>query len=159
NAPFPVRQRIAVEAGGDLLFERGARNQIARELFDRELIEGEVSIEGIDHPVPVTPCVRTGRVLFVAIAVGITSEVEPVPAPALTEVGQVERAIDEPFPSVGARIRDERFDFFRTRRQTQEIETEPADERPSIGFGTRLDLLRFQTSENETIDGISHPAL
>ena len=58
-----VLQRIAVKAGGDLLLERGIREEVARELFDGELIEGLVPVHRIDHPVAVEVRIRPQRVV------------------------------------------------------------------------------------------------
>ena len=46
---------IAVEAAGDLLLQRRVRQHVARELLDREPIEGQVPIEGADDPVAPRP--------------------------------------------------------------------------------------------------------
>src|SRR5262249_9775457 len=54
-SPFLVDERIAVEAGGDLLRQRRAGEQIAGNLLDGELVEGEIAIQGIDDPVAVLP--------------------------------------------------------------------------------------------------------
>ena len=40
DAAFRVAAVIAVEPGGDLLVQGGVRQQVARQLLDRELVEG-----------------------------------------------------------------------------------------------------------------------
>ena len=55
GAALAVHLGEAAESGGDLLVERGMGEEIAGDLFDGELVEGEVAIEGIDEPVAVFP--------------------------------------------------------------------------------------------------------
>src|SRR5262245_15777225 len=83
DAAFAVGQRVAVEAGSDLLIHSRVREQIAGDLFNGELIEGQIAVERLDHPVAVTPRVRPHPVLFEAVAVGVTRQIEPVPRPLL----------------------------------------------------------------------------
>src|SRR5690606_12192130 len=90
-----VRERLAIEGRGDLLLRRGAGEQVACELLDRELIERQVFIEGANRPVAEHVSVGPGAIFFIAVTVGIASQVEPVPPPALAEVRRREEAIDE----------------------------------------------------------------
>ena len=46
---------LLTECGGDPLLESRARDQIASDLFDRELVKTLIAVEGIDHPVPIRP--------------------------------------------------------------------------------------------------------
>src|SRR5437763_1537432 len=73
---FDVHGRAAMETGGDLLVERRARQQVARNLLDRELIERHVGVEGADHPIAIRPD-RAVAVTLIAVAVGIAGGVEP----------------------------------------------------------------------------------
>ena len=75
------------------MIDAGVRQQIARELFDGELVEGQVAVERVHHPVAVFPDLA-GRVDGVAVGVGVTRDVEPRARPALTEVGRSEEAVD-----------------------------------------------------------------
>jgi hypothetical protein len=70
------------------------RQQIAGELFEGELVERQVAIEGLDDVVTIGPD-RARGVLFVTVAVGITRRVEPVPAPALPVMRRRKQAFDE----------------------------------------------------------------
>ena len=53
-----VELGVAVEAGGDPLLDCGAGEHVARELLDRKVAEGEIAVEGLDHPVAVSQAVR-----------------------------------------------------------------------------------------------------
>src|SRR5262249_5697617 len=90
DAAFLGGQRVAVDAVGDLLSQRGARQQVAGQLLDGELVERQVAIERADEPVPIAPGEWPAGVLFVAVTVGIAGQVEPVAAPALAIMRAVE---------------------------------------------------------------------
>jgi hypothetical protein len=60
-----------MEASGHALLEGRPRQQVAGELFDGELIEWQVAVEGLDDPLPKSPSVRPRRVFFVAIAIAV----------------------------------------------------------------------------------------
>ena len=58
-------------------------DEIAGQLQDRELVEGEITVEGVDHPLPVSP--HLAEVVEVdAVGIGVAGVVEPVPRPVLT---------------------------------------------------------------------------
>ncbi len=101
RAAFLVDEGVAVEGGGDPLRLGGVGKQIARELFDRELIEGEVVVEGLDDPVAERPHV-TVAVDGVSVGVGVAGLVEPVPAPALAVVRGRQQAVDESLDARGS---------------------------------------------------------
>src|SRR6185369_13066097 len=51
DAALLVEERVAVEAGGDELLAVGLRQHIASQLFDGELVEGQVAVQSVDDPV------------------------------------------------------------------------------------------------------------
>ena len=73
---FVVRQGVAVERGRGQLVVRRVRQQVAGELFDRELVERQVAVEGFDDPIAVRPNCARG-VVRVPRAVGVPGQVEP----------------------------------------------------------------------------------
>jgi hypothetical protein len=85
DAAFLVEERVAVEAAGDELVRRGVGQHVAGDLLDGEPVERQVRIERADHPVAIFPH-RPQSVLFVAVAVGVSGEVEPDARPALAVV-------------------------------------------------------------------------
>ena len=88
NATLTVEEGLAMKSSGKVLFGRRVRDQVAGDLLDGELIEGLVAIKGIDHPLAPHPGVATSIVFFITIRVGVTSLIQPVACPALTEMGR-----------------------------------------------------------------------
>ncbi len=70
GAAFAVEQVIPVECGGDELVVGGVREKVAGELFDGELVEGFVLVEGADHPVAPHP-LEGIAVLLEPVAIGV----------------------------------------------------------------------------------------
>src|SRR5262249_40760159 len=82
DAAFVVAGSVAVEAGGDQLLRCRVGQHVARDLLDDELVERQVAVERLEHPVAILPNLAPA-VDGVAIGIGATGEMEPVPAPAL----------------------------------------------------------------------------
>ena len=70
------RLQQPVVAGSDPLLERGVGQEVAGQLLGGEPVEGQVAVEGGDHPVAVAPH-RPRVVAVVAHAVGVADQVEP----------------------------------------------------------------------------------
>src|SRR5262245_13785789 len=90
---------IAVEGRGDALIERRVRQQIARQLFDYELIERLVPVERIDHPVAPGPGAAVA-VYLIAVRVGVTRGVQPSRRHTLAVTRACEQAVDDLFVSL-----------------------------------------------------------
>ena len=73
-----------------------------------------------------------------ALALAEADDVEPVPRPALAVMGRGEQAVDQPLVGVGVRVGDERLDLLGRRRQAEQVEGEPADQRAAVGLGRRI---------------------
>src|SRR5439155_24248531 len=56
---------------------------ISRNLLSNEPIVGLVLIKRVDHVVAITPYIRARLVRLKTVGVGVSCEVQPVPAPAL----------------------------------------------------------------------------
>src|SRR5204862_6163339 len=55
DAALGAGAMVAVKSGRDLFRQRRVRQQVAGDLFDRELIERHVAMERVDHPVAPSP--------------------------------------------------------------------------------------------------------
>ena len=103
----------------------GNGHQIAGKLLDHELVVREIAVVGVDHPIAPGVLIA-GKILFVAIAVGITGGVEPVPRPLFAEVRRGEQSIDLLFVGVGVLVAQEFVQFLRGRGQADQIERQLA---------------------------------
>ena len=75
-----------MHAGRDLLVASRFVEQITGELLDDKLVEGLIAIERVDDPIAVPPRVGAHVVSLVTERVGVTGEVQPMPAPTFTEM-------------------------------------------------------------------------
>src|SRR5688572_5961104 len=71
DAAFGVERRVAMEAGRQPLLKRRLAEQVPGQLLDRELVERQVAIDGVNDPVPIAPGLRPWLVIVVAVRVGI----------------------------------------------------------------------------------------
>ena len=69
----------------------------------------------------------------------------------------VEQAVDESFPGTRAVVTQEGGDLFGGRGQAGEIETDPADERSTIGGWRGRQPAGGQSGQNEAIDRCAAP--
>ena len=76
DAALLIEHVIAMKPRGDLLIQRGPRQQIPRDLLDGELIERHVRIERLDHPVPPRPQLAVA-IHLVAIRIRKPRRIQP----------------------------------------------------------------------------------
>ena len=101
---------------------------IAGELFAHEAVVGFVGVKAFDDPISVRPDVGTVGVLVVAIAFGVTGEVEPMLGPALPVTGGLEESVDEGFVCGGGWVVQEGVDFGGGWGESVEVEGRAPDE-------------------------------
>lgn len=159
HSTFLIGEGVSMEAGGDFLGEIRIGQEVAGELLDRELVEGKVPIDGVDDPVAVKVGIRAGGIFFVAIAIGVAGQVEPMAAPAFAKVWGSQELIDESGPTLRGRISGKGGGSFRGWGQAEEIQAEAADERARISFRRREHGFFFELGQDEMIDGIADPLL
>jgi len=99
-----------MKAGGDFLLECRAGQQIAGQLFDGELIERHVAIEGVDDPVAIQPDVAM-VVDVVAVGVGVAGQVEPFLRHPLAVAWRGKQAVDQALVGIGPVVGDEGIDL------------------------------------------------
>ena len=86
DAPLAVATMVAIEPGRDPLVEGWRRQQIAGELLDREPVERQIAVVGIDHPVAPPP--HDARAVgLIAAGVGVPGRVQPSAGQSLTDGG------------------------------------------------------------------------
>ena len=97
-----------------------------------ELVKRQVAVEGVHHPVAVSPGLgqlATGRAgLGVGVViVGVARHVEPVPSPALAVCRRIQEPVDNTIECDRRLIREERIDLVGRRREAGQAECRPAD--------------------------------
>ncbi len=148
----------AVEAGGHLLLERGAREQVPRQLLDGELVERLVAIEGVDHPVAVAP--HLSEIVEVdAVGVGIAGSVQPVAGPVLPPVRGSQQFVHQLLVSIGRLVRHKRTHHRRIGRQSGQVQTQAAGQGLAIGLGCWRKALGLQARQNESVHRVASPGL
>ena len=165
RAALVGRHVAAVEATGDLIVEEFGRrrvgavlDQVAGELQDRERIEGEVAVEGVDHPLPVGP--HLAIVVEVdPVRVGVAGVVEPVTAAVLAPFLSCQQRVDESLVGVCRGIGHEGFHDRGFGRQAGEIEGHAAGQRAAVGFRGRLKTGSLEAGEDEAVDRGADPGV
>ena len=158
NAAFLIDLRVAMEPGRDLLPDGRVGQQIAGELPDGKLIEGQVLIEGVDDPVAVFPD-GPRRVEGITVRVGVTGRVQPPAGPTFAVMGRGEQPIHQPLEGVRTSVVEKRVHLFRPGGKTDQIEAQPANQRDAVSFRRRRDSLLLQPGEDKSVDGTPHPLL
>ena len=154
--PFGIGHRVAVEGRGHALVEGRAGKQVARELFDGELIIREVVVEGVDDPVAVAPD-RAQGVGAVPGRVGVARQVEPDARPALAVGGVFQETIHGLFISIGRRIGGEFVHFPRRRRQAAQVNADAAQEDELVSLGGGREPFFFEPGEYPVVDPVTRP--
>ena len=130
--------------------------QIAGELLDRELVERQVPVEGVDHPVAPGPHVALA-VDVVAVRVGVAGRVEPRHGHALAVVRRLQQRVDALLVGVRRAVGEKGVDLGRRRRQPRQIERHAAEQRRLVGLGRGRQPLALQPREDELIDRVPDP--
>ena len=138
-------EQQAIEGGADTRLLIRIRHQVACDLFDGETIEPFVVIEALDDPIAVRPDVAR-IVAVIADGVGKAYHIKPANGHALAIVRAFEHTLDELLVGIRRGIIDEGGDFFRLRRQAQQIRVKAADQSSAIRFGRR-----FQTKLSDAL--------
>ena len=136
TAALVVRLGVAVKTSGDLLLQRGVWQQVACQLFDGELVERHVSVEGVNHPFPIRPH-RTRQVHLIPVGIGVARQVQPATGEVFAEMVRGEQPINDLFVCLTALVTEEHIHLFDRWRQAGEIKTQPADQRGAIRLGRR----------------------
>src|SRR5262245_37755331 len=101
---------------------------------------------------------RTVVVEFVAAAVGVSRQVEPVPSPSLAVMRAGEQAINDFRVSrLGGVLQKLRRLSWR-RRQPRKIEIDPAQQLAGRGRAIRAESVLFKLAQNESVNFITYPA-
>ena len=144
--------------GGNFLHGRRVRQQIARKLFARELVERHVLVERVDDPLAVFPDAAF-RIDMVAMRVGVARRIKPVTRLVLAVSRRVEQTVHQLWVGVWIPIGKECVHFLWCGRQAGQVVARPSNQRGPVGFRGGFQSFLFQTRENEMIDFIARPFL
>ena len=156
DSPFLVEHRVAVKAGRHNVVGRGAGEQVAGKLANRELIKRHVGIERANHPVAVGPD-RPRPVFLIAVGVGIAGQIEPAPGPAFAILRARHEPLDELLVGIGSGVGQKGVEFFGRWGDADQIEPNAAAERGPIGFRGGDEALLFQPGQHKSIDLVAGP--
>ncbi len=76
--------RHAMRGRRDAVFDGWLRKQISGNLFDRELVVGQIAVQRVDHPVAIFPN-RSASIQTQASGIGVTNLVQPNARPTFAE--------------------------------------------------------------------------
>jgi len=77
--------------------------------------------------------------------------------PALPVAGTGEHPVDEPFPGIGALVREEGLDLFLSGREPEQIVAGAADQFSPAGLGSWSKAGGVELGEHEPVDFIASP--
>ena len=131
-----VEQVVAIEARGNELVVGRLGQQVARELLDGESVKRHVRVQRAHHPITPHPLKRVA-VLLEAIAVRIARGIEPRQRHALAVVRRLHQPVHQPLVSIRRGVCDKGIHLLRFRGKADQVQRQPANECPPIGFGRR----------------------
>ena len=150
---FGRRAIQAVVGRRDALFDGRVWQQVAGDLFARELVERPVLQKCLQHVVAVRP----GRNRIVAMEprrVPVTHRVEPVHGALLGIPRRGQQPIHHSFVRIRRRVRQERARVFWRGQQACQIERHAPEQRAFVGLDRRRQLLAAQPILDELIDRV-----
>ncbi len=105
------------------------RQAVGSELLQDELVVRQIIIEGADYVIAIGVSVRVPPLLReqVALGIGVTGHIEPVPAPALSVVRRGQQALDHLGKSLRGAVRLKLGYFPSAGRQTEQVECRSAN--------------------------------
>ena len=131
DASFGIAAVIAIETGSNPLLQCRLGEQVTRELLNRELVEGHIGIEGIDHPVPPTPH-RSGTIVLITTGICIPRGVEPNQAHAFTKMLRIQKSINNSLIGIRGIISQKTLNLFQRWWQSSQIHRDTTNQRRPI---------------------------
>lgn len=165
-APIPLVVAFATdgeEAGGDdffcLIVLVLKLHQVACELLLEKQVIGFVAIEGLNDVVPVTPGMRVEQIDFLAAALGVAGDVQPVACPALAKAWGIEILIDDTFDGIWGGIRQKGTHLIGRGGEAGQVVGDAADERGSVRIAHGVQSGFFDRCQHMQVDVCPCPAL
>ena len=133
------------------------RQQVARDLFKQESVKRNIGVHGINHPVAVSPRFAEQKVFVQPVGIGIATQIQPVPSPALPELRRVQQLINSAFPGIFGIIIQKGRHLFRCRRQPDQLKIHSPNQRATIGVFRWRQVRRFKLCQYEGVNWRSRP--
>jgi hypothetical protein len=150
GAPLAGHHVQPVESAGDPLRVRGVGQEVARDLLARELVEGLVAVEGVDHVVAVGEVV-VQLVAVVADRVREPGQVQPLDRHPLAVVRRGEQPVHDAVVGAGRGVSDKGLGFRDGGRQAGQVEAQAADQGATVGLGSGRDRALLQLPEDKPV--------
>ena len=125
-------------------------------MFDGELIEWHVRVEGLNDPIAVRPHL-TEVVQVQPVRIGVTCGVQPIARHVFAVMGRLEQPVDDVLVRLGGLVGQKAVDLLERRRKSRQIERHATDRGPLARFGRGFEAFFVQSSQNEMVDLISRP--
>ena len=153
DAAFLILRVESVECRRQSLLLRWLGQEIPRDLPGDELIEGQILVERLDHPVAIRPH-GAEAIRLVAVRVGETREVEPLRGHTLAIARRHEQPVHDVLVGVGRTVGHKGVDLLQCRWQAGEIEAHAAQPPFARRFRCGLKFFLFQTRQHKRVNGI-----
>ena len=127
---------VAIETCGHQLILRWIREKISRQLLHGKLIEGQIAVEGPDHPIAVGPDLAL-IIQVEPVGIGVARDVEPMASHLFAILRAIHQAIDPTLIAPGTGVRQERVHFGRRGREPSKVHAQAAQQCGSIRLGPR----------------------
>ena len=147
---------IAVEGRSNFLVAGCVRQHVTGNLFDRELIEGHVSVKSVNDPVSPPPH-AAHTIALIAVGIRITCRVQPAHSHTFPVTRRLEKAVNYLFVRIRRCVLEEGIDFSRSWRQPGEVKGRPANQGALVRFRRWNKLLSFQAGESKMVNRIARP--
>ena len=126
---------------------------VASQLLQHEPIDRQIGVHGSNHIVAELVRVSPWRVgTRVAVRIGIAGDIQPVAGPALAMLWRSQQPIEPPFVGVRRTVLRELFQFFASRRQTDQVERRAPQQCGSVGGGRHRQAAFGRGIRDEPID-------
>ena len=147
---------IAVESRCHKLAGRGIGKQVARQLFDGELVKRHVVVQGANDPVAIRPH-RPQVIVLITIGIRISGQIEPAGGPLFAEMLGLQQAVDMGFKKFSRRIPLEGGHLLDRGRQADEIQIQASQQDSRLRFWRRFETRLFDPLQNEEIEFAGGP--
>ena len=117
----------------DTLVDRRPRQQIARDLFNTELIERHVRVEGSDDPIPIGPY-RPPSILLVTVGIRVTRQIEPFSRPAFAIMRRIKQTFNGLLIGIRGVVSQIHRQFIRRWWQSNQIERDTPQQGCFVSF-------------------------